>query len=60
MNEKLIEAIVESVLELTDEEILAECREQGVDPDEVAASMEALFRKALFKHREKYNASGQA
>jgi len=48
----LFAAIAESVLDATDEEILAEIKEQGLDPEKVAAGVIALFQK-LIRYRRK-------
>jgi hypothetical protein len=45
--QRLTDALVEDILSLSDEEVLQECRDQGLDPDEEAAKMRALFEQAV-------------
>lgn len=47
MLDNLANAFAEDIMRMSDEEILAECREDGRDPDEVAAQGRAIFERAL-------------
>jgi hypothetical protein len=47
--ENLEDAMVEDILSLTDEGIIAEVIEDGEDPAEIAARMRRLFDAALAK-----------
>lgn len=42
---RLADAFVEEILAMSDEEILAEASEDGVDPDALAIDMRALFEE---------------
>jgi hypothetical protein len=54
--DRLADAIVEDILNLSDEEILEEMREDGKDPEQVAVEMRVLFdRVALFAMVEDVN-----
>lgn len=44
--QRIMNQLAESMFELTDEEILAEVRESGVDPQEEAARINFLLRQA--------------
>lgn len=46
---RLADALVEDVLNTSDEDILAELRDEGVDPHQFAASMQARFELAVIK-----------
>jgi hypothetical protein len=43
--DRLGDALVEDILAASDEEILAETKQDGEDPESVAAAMRALFEK---------------
>ena len=45
--DRLAEALVEDILDASDQDILAEIREDGGDPAAVAAGARALFEKAV-------------
>ena len=49
----LFEALADSVDALTDDELLAECREEGRSPEDVASDTRAVMRDAVkgFKQR---------
>jgi hypothetical protein len=49
--DRLEDALVDDILAASDEDILAEAREDGTDPEAVAAAMQALFEQALGKVR---------
>jgi hypothetical protein len=49
--ENLEDAMIEDILALSDEEILAEVIENGEDPAEIAARMRRIFEAALAKVR---------
>jgi hypothetical protein len=49
--ENLEDAMVEDILSLSDEEIIAEVIEDGEDPVEIAARVRRLFDAALAKVR---------
>jgi hypothetical protein len=49
--ENLKDAMIEDILSLTDEEVIAELIEDGKDPAEVAARMRRLIEAALAKVR---------
>lgn len=42
-----VDAEVERILSLSDEEVLAECRAEGRDPEQIATEMRAIFEKAV-------------
>lgn len=42
-----LEPKIQAILDMSDEDILAELRAEGRDPDEVAAEMHALFENAV-------------
>lgn len=44
--DRLADALVDDILNTSDEDILAELKEEGVDPDRQAADMRAQFEKA--------------
>lgn len=46
----LADAMVEDILATSDEEILAELREDGLDPQKVADDMKRLADKAIARH----------
>ncbi len=46
----LADAMVEDILATSDEEILAEIREDGLDPQKVAEDMRRLVTTAIKKH----------
>ncbi len=48
----LFRAIAESVLEISDEEILEEMKEQGIDPEEVAKEVDSIFKKFIDKYKK--------
>jgi len=45
--DRLADALVDDILNTSDEDILAELKEEGVDPDRQAANMRAQFEKAV-------------
>ena len=47
---RLADALVEDILATPDEEILAEMREDGLDPERVARHMRGLVEQAIAKH----------
>ncbi len=51
--DRLTAALVEDILETPDEEILAEMREDGIDPEQNAAEMRARFAATLHAIKEK-------
>lgn len=50
--EVVMNQLAESVLELSDDEILAEIRETGADPDEVAQRTRVVLLRALQQWEE--------
>ena len=50
--ENLLDALCEDIMELTDEEVRAECIEDGKDPDVVAVEVRAVIDKTITKWRE--------
>lgn len=46
--DNLTDAMIEDIMGLSDEEILAELREDGIDPDAQAADMRKLVDRAVF------------
>lgn len=44
---RLADAFVEDIMSMTDEEILAEAIEDGIDPEENATRMRAIFERAV-------------
>ena len=54
--DNLADAMIGDIMNLSDEEILAECREDGIDPGTLAANMRKQFdRVALFAPIEDVN-----
>ena len=49
--QRLYDALVDDVMSLTDEEILEEIREDGLDPQVIAVRVRALIRKVIEAHR---------
>jgi len=47
--ERLEDALVEDILNASDEDILEEIQEDGGDPDAIAAEVRAIFEAALAK-----------
>lgn len=45
--QRITDALCEDILTMSDEEVLQELRDQGLDPDEEAAKMRALFEQAV-------------
>lgn len=45
--DRLADALVDDIMNTSDEDILAELKEEGVDPDRHAADMRARFEKAV-------------
>lgn len=45
--DRLADALVDDIMNMSDEDILAEMKEEGVDPDRHAANMRAQFEKAV-------------
>lgn len=54
--ENLLFAIAESVLDMTDEEIIAEIKAQGKDPQEIVDRMDKIFNEAVKKQKEQNEA----
>lgn len=50
--DNLAAALVDDVLALTDEEVLAEFIEDGGDPEQLVVEMRALFEQAVQKVRQ--------
>jgi hypothetical protein len=50
--ENLEGALVEDILSTSDEDILAEAREEGIDPEALAANMRASFEKTIAANRK--------
>ncbi len=49
----LADAMVEDILATSDEEILAELREDGLDPQKVADDMRQLIKRTVEKYRKR-------
>jgi hypothetical protein len=47
----IMDALAESVAEMSDEEILAEAREAGEDPERIAARVRTILRRAVKEDR---------
>lgn len=45
--QRITDALCEDILTMSDEEVLQECRDQGLGPDEEAEKMRALFEQAV-------------
>lgn len=43
----ICDAQVERVMAMSDEEVLAECRAEGRDPEQIAIEMRAIFERAV-------------
>ncbi len=57
---RLADDLVEDILNLSDEEILAETREEGVDPERQAAEMQTLFQRAALRANKERLAMAKA
>ena len=42
-------ALVDDIMEMSEEELVAELKEDGLDPDEMVARVKEIFRKAIMK-----------
>lgn len=51
--ELLFIALADSVLETPDDEIIAETKEQGNDPQEIANKIDSIFQLAILAHKKK-------
>lgn len=51
--DNLADALIEDIMALSDEEVLEELRESGVDPERHAAEMRAIFEKAVAIAKER-------
>jgi hypothetical protein len=58
--ERLDKALIEDILAASDDEILAEAREDGTDPEAVAAAMRGLFEKTVAASRKARLAAAKA
>lgn len=58
--DRLSDALVEDILDTSDEDILAEIRETGGDPERDAADMRALFERSLLAANKKRLAAAKA
>jgi hypothetical protein len=58
--ERLNDALVEDIFAASDESILAEARQDGQDPERIAAATRALFEKAVLRTSKIRLASAQA
>ncbi len=58
--DRLADALVEDILNASDEDILAEFRESGGDPERNASDMRALFEKGLIAANKKRLATAKA
>jgi rubrerythrin len=47
----IMDALAESIAEMSDEEILAEAREAGEDPERIAARVRTILRRAVKEDR---------
>ena len=45
--QRIQDALCEDILTMSDEEVLQELRDQGLDPDEEAEKMRAIFERAV-------------
>jgi len=51
--ENLLEALAESVIEMSDEQVLAEAAEEGNDIDKAAEEVRAVFKVALKNYKQR-------
>jgi hypothetical protein len=58
--ERLNDALVEDILDMSDEDVLAEAKQDGTDPEAVAAAMAALFAKTVTAKRKARLAAAKA
>jgi hypothetical protein len=58
--ERLDKALIEDILAASDDEILAEAREDGTDPEAVATAMRALFENTIAASRKARLAAAKA
>ena len=47
--DRLADFLVEDVLDASDDDILSEAREEGIDPESDAARMRALFERTVLE-----------
>lgn len=57
---RLADSLAEDILNMSDEDILAEFREDGGDPEQHAASMRAMFENSLLAANKARMASAKA
>lgn len=58
--DRLADALVDDVLAASDQEILAELRESGGDPDKLAGDMRALFERSVLAANKSKLAAAKA
>lgn len=58
--ENLLEGVAEHTLNMSDEEIAAEIREEGGDPERVAEETRDVLRRAVKAHRQRKLVEAQA
>jgi hypothetical protein len=58
--DRLADFLVEDVLDASDEDILAEAREAGVDPESDAARLRALFERTVLEANKRRLAAAKA
>ena len=51
--DNLFGSLADDIVNMSDEEILQECREMGEDPDQIASEVKALIDKVLVQKGEK-------
>lgn len=56
---RIIDGVVDSIFEATDEEIEQECRDAGLDPQEVADSTRKLLLEAVEAHKRRAARTGK-